>query len=147
MRADGIVTVTGGDLLGRNRRGAAFLRGLGLHHGDRCGLLAPNSIRRVAMDVAMMAEGIMVVPLYARQAPAELAAMICDAQRRMFCCGDDALRDTLRQALPDLPLTSLLDELFAGRVSRSDGANAGCCRIPTRRPSFTPRGHPAKPRA
>ena len=51
-----------------------------MHKGDRCVLLAANSIDWVALDLAAMAEGIIVVPLYARQAPAELAAMMRDAQ-------------------------------------------------------------------
>ena len=34
-----------------------------LKKGDRCALLAPNSIRWVALDLALMAEGIIVVPL------------------------------------------------------------------------------------
>jgi len=56
----------------------AFLTQKGLKKGDRCGLLAHNSIRWVAMDLALMAEGLIVVPLYARQAPAELVAMMKD---------------------------------------------------------------------
>lgn len=118
VRADGIVTVTGGDLLAQIGAARQFLRGLGLHPGDR-GLLAPNSIRRVAMDVAMLAEGIVIVPLYYRQAPAELAVMICDSGAAHVCCGDEDLRNSLRQALPDLPLSSLLNDAFR-RVSRSE---------------------------
>ncbi len=55
-----------------DRTGAGFLGSRGLKKGDRCALLAHNSIRWVAMDLAIMAEGLIVVPLYARQAPAEL---------------------------------------------------------------------------
>ena len=39
-------------------------------------MLAHNSIEWVAMDLAILAEGLIVVPLYARQAPAELVAMM-----------------------------------------------------------------------
>ena len=45
-----------------------------------------------------MMNGIIVVPLYARQAPAELAAMIRDCEPRLLCCGDNALRDAMRTA-------------------------------------------------
>ena len=38
------------------------LRQAGLRSGDRCALLAPNSIRWVAVDLAIMAEGAIVVP-------------------------------------------------------------------------------------
>ena len=51
------------------------LKEAGLQRGDRCALLAPNSSQWVAVDLAIMAEGGIVVPLYSRQAPAELAAM------------------------------------------------------------------------
>jgi long-chain acyl-CoA synthetase len=63
------VSVTGRELLDLIAQAREFLAGRGLKKGDRCALLAPNSIRWVAMDFAMMAEGIIVVPLYARQLP------------------------------------------------------------------------------
>ena len=56
----------------------SVLQEAGLQRGDRCALLAPNSSRWVAVDLAIMAEGGIVVPLYARQAPAELATMMKD---------------------------------------------------------------------
>ena len=58
----------------------AFLAARGLKKGDRCALLAPNSIRWVALDLALMAEGLIVVPLYARQAPPNLPAMMKDSR-------------------------------------------------------------------
>ena len=53
------------------------------------------------------------MPLYARQAPAELAAMLRDAQPRLVCCGDAALRDSVRAAWPESPAVALLDEVLA----------------------------------
>ncbi|MGH9758572.1 MAG: AMP-binding protein, partial [Candidatus Acidiferrales bacterium] len=76
VRGDQIVSVTGGEFLALVQQARRFLSARGLKKGDRCVLLAPNSIHWVAMDLAMMAEGILVVPLYARQAPAELVAMM-----------------------------------------------------------------------
>ena len=46
-----------------------------------------------------MAEGLIVVPLYARQAPAELVAMMKDCSPALICCGDAALRDGILQNL------------------------------------------------
>src|SRR5271165_4396321 len=74
-------------------RARAFLAAKGLSRGDRCALLAHNSVGWVAMDLAIMAEGLIVVPLYARQAPAELVAMMKDCSPALICCGDAALRD------------------------------------------------------
>ena len=51
-----------------SRKARTFIASKGLKRGDRCGLLAANSIRWVAMDLALMAEGLIVVPLYSRQA-------------------------------------------------------------------------------
>jgi len=48
------------------------LRSTGIQPGERCGLIAANSIHWIAIDLALMAGGIVVVPLYYRQTPAEL---------------------------------------------------------------------------
>ena len=44
----------------------------GLNPGDRCILLGANSIRWAALDLAIMAEGLVRVPMYTRQAPVEV---------------------------------------------------------------------------
>ena len=113
MHPGGRVSATAGSLLERMAAARAFLAAAGLRKGDRCALLASNSILWVALDMAAMTDGIIVVPLYTRQAPAELAAMIRDAQPAILCCGDGALRDALLAAMPDAPRTVLLDEIFS----------------------------------
>ena len=85
--------MTGDELLELIRKARTFLASKGLKKGDRCGLLAANSIRWMAMDLATMAEGLIVVPLYSRQAPAELVAMMKDSTPSLVCCGDATLRD------------------------------------------------------
>lgn len=112
---DGEITgVTGNDLLELIRKARTFVASKGLKKGDRCGLLAANGIRWVAMDMALMAEGLIVVPLYSRQAPAELIAMMKDSTPSMVCCGDAALRDGIAQGWPEAPPQFLFDEIFAG---------------------------------
>ena len=114
MRPEGRVSVTAGALLERVAVARAFLAAAGLRKGDRCALLSANSIHWVALDVAAMADGIIVVPLYARQAPAELAAMIRDCQPAMVCCGDADLQRNLLAAWPGgAPRTVVLEEIFA----------------------------------
>jgi long-chain acyl-CoA synthetase len=116
---DGQVTgVTGGELLELIRKARAFLAAKGLKKGDRCGLLAANSIRWMAIDLAAMAEGLIVVLLYFRQAPAELAAMMKDSTPSLVCCGDATLRDGILQNWSAAPPHFLFDEMFAG----DDGA-------------------------
>ena len=112
---DGEITgVTGGELLELVRKARTFIVSKGLPKGERCGLLAANSIRWVAMDLALMAEGLIVVPLYSRQAPAELVAMMKDCTPAVVCCGDAALRDAIAQSWADAPPQFLFDEIFAG---------------------------------
>src|SRR4051794_13246913 len=74
------VGATSAELLSHVQRVRSYLRASGLQPGDRCALLAPNSIRWAAFDLALMAEGLIVVPLYFRQSPAELAAMMNDSR-------------------------------------------------------------------
>jgi long-chain acyl-CoA synthetase len=109
-----VTGVTGGELLELVAKARTFLTAKNLQKGDRCGLLAANSIRWVAMDLAAMAEGLIVVPLYSRQAPAELVAMMRDSTPSLVCCGDAALCEGIQQTWPDAPPHFLFDEIFAG---------------------------------
>ena len=101
------------ELLELVRRARDFVRSAGLKKRDRCALLAPNSIRWAALDLALMAEGVIVVPLYSRQAPKELAAMVRDSRAALVCCADTALQDALALELIDAPRMALFDEVFA----------------------------------
>src|SRR5205809_126319 len=106
--------VTGKGLLMQVSQARRFLAGKGLHKGDRCALLAHNCVEWVAMDLAIMAEGLIVVPLYARQAPAELVAMMKDCSPSLLCCSDVTLRDAIAQHWPEAPPQFLFDEIFTG---------------------------------
>jgi long-chain acyl-CoA synthetase len=114
IRNGQITGVTGSELLELIRSARTFLASKGLKKGDRCGLLAANSIRWMALDLAAMAEGLIVVPLYFRQAPAELVAMMKDSAPSLVCCGDQTLRDGIQQNWPAAPLHFIFDEIFAG---------------------------------
>jgi long-chain acyl-CoA synthetase len=114
IRDDQVTGVTGDELIELVRKARTFVASKGLHKGDRCGVLAANSIRWVAMDLALMAEGLIVVPLYSRQAPAELVAMMKDCTPSLVCCGDAALRDGIAQSWKEAPPQFLFEEIFAG---------------------------------
>jgi len=126
LREAGNAPVTGGELLELVGKARAFLSTRGLNQGDRCALLAHNSVQWVAMNLAMMAEGLIVVPLYARQAPAELVAMMKDCMPALICCGDADLSDGIRRTWPDGPNHILFERVFAnkstaaGRVTLAD---------------------------
>jgi long-chain acyl-CoA synthetase len=110
-------TATGADLLAQIATARAFLRASGLAKGDRCALVGPNSIRWAALDLAMIAEGLIAVPMYARQAAGELAAMLRDAGPGLICCGDAAMRDAISAAWPDAPRFVLFDEIFSANAT------------------------------
>src|ERR1700687_444220 len=113
IRNGQVIGVTGSELIELIRRARTFLGAKGLKKGDRCGLLAANSIRWVALDLAAMAEGLIVVPLYSRQAPAELVAMMKDCTPSLVCCGDATLRAGIQQVWSEAPPCILFDEVFA----------------------------------
>ncbi len=111
---DGHLAVkTGRELSELVTTAAHFLREAGIKKGERCALLAHNSVRWVALDLALIGRGIISVPLYARQAPNELVAMMKDCQPSLLCCGEESLRDAVTQAWPDAPRLVLFDEIFA----------------------------------
>jgi len=128
FRDSQLTTVTGRELLGYVETARAFLKRQGIKRGERCALLAHNSIRWVAMDLAIMAEGLIVVPLYARQAPAELVAMMKDCSPALICCGDATLRDGIVNDWRDAPTRQLFDDIFA---SRNIGAAANTIQLET----------------
>jgi long-chain acyl-CoA synthetase len=117
-------SVSGNELLARVAQVRAFISGAGLKGGDRCALLGPNSIRWVAVDLALMAEGITVVPLYSRQAPAELVTMMKDCSPARLLCATPELRDSIAAVWPALPPTTLFEEAFSrdaiGKASFGD---------------------------
>ena len=116
--------VTGRELLAQVAAARIYLRGAGLQPGDRCALLGPNSIRWVAMDLALMAERIIVVPLYWRQAPAELAAMMKDCEPKILLCSDAGLGQSVAAAWPQTPPRVLFEEALIGGATPPAISNA-----------------------
>lgn len=131
IRSEQFVSVTGSELLQQVHQVRAFLRSSGVQPGDRCALLGPNSIRWVVFDLAMMAEGVVVVPLYSRQAPGELAAMMKDCQPRLLFVSDADLGEAVAQGWREAPARVLFEQLLKGAskdappeapISRTDAA-------------------------
>ena len=112
IRGEQFVSVSGSELLEQVARARAFLRRTGAQTGERCALLGSNSIRWAAIDLALMAEGAIVVPLYARQAPGELATMLKDCTPRLLIAADAALGESVAQACPETPRRVIFDEIF-----------------------------------
>lgn len=120
IRGERFVSVTGSELIDRVQQVRAFLRNFGVQPGDRCALLAPNSIQWVAAEVAMMAEGAIIVPLYSRQAAGELAGMMKDCRPRLLFVGDAALGEAVAHAWRDAPPRATLDQALKENASITD---------------------------
>src|SRR5260221_3924447 len=109
------VSLTAQQLLAHVLVARAYLRRLRLKKGERCALLAHNSMLWVAMDLAAMAEGLTVVPLYARQAPSELVAMMKDCWPSVIACGEQSLADAIVEAWPEAPPHFCFENVFTER--------------------------------
>src|SRR2546430_701105 len=126
IRGDRFVSVTGRELLDQIQLVRMFIRSSSVHPGDRCALLAANSIRWAVFHLGLMAEGAIVVPLYSRQAPAELAGMMRNCQPRLIFVSDAALGESVAQAWPDAPRRVLFDEVVrqsAPQIPLADAPN------------------------
>lgn len=124
VRDGKIVSVTGGELLAMIARARGFLSARGLKRGDRCALLAPNSIRWAALDLAMMAEGLIVVPLDPRQVGSELAGMIQDSTPALLCASDAELSDEAVASLSAAPPAVYFEAIFRGGGAAGEFAAA-----------------------
>src|SRR5271170_3931143 len=103
VHGDEFRSVSGRELLDMALQARMYLRQAGIKPGERCALLGPNSIGWAAIDLALMAEGIVVVPLYARQSVGELVAMMQDCTPRLLIASDAALAASIAQVWPAAP--------------------------------------------
>ncbi len=89
-------STTAGSLARRIARARGRLRAEGVRAGDRVALIGDNGADWIALDLAIMAEGALAVPLYARLPERELAPILADAAPRAVLrgpFGDDVGRD------------------------------------------------------
>jgi long-chain acyl-CoA synthetase len=117
IRDGNVKLVSGDELLGMVQEARNFLVARGLKKGDRCALLGSNSIRWVTLDLAMTAEGLVVVPLYSRQAPVELVAMMKDSSPARICCSNAKLSAEITRQWPAAPHITVFDTIFSGQTA------------------------------
>jgi len=110
--------VAASKLLSMVQQARQFLRARGLKKGDRCALLASNSVRWMALDLALMAEGVVVVPLYSRQATAELVQMMLDALPLRIFCMNAGVAAEIKRLWPGAPHISLIDTVFVDEAGQ-----------------------------
>jgi long-chain acyl-CoA synthetase len=112
-------TSDGRALLELIARARAFVASAGVQPGDRVAVLAPNSARWVCADLAVLACGAIVVPLYDKQEPKELAVMLRSSQPTLLLAGSRELADTIAQAWPEHGRIATLDEVFEAEPSKA----------------------------
>jgi long-chain acyl-CoA synthetase len=100
VRGAELVATRGQEFLADVARMRACLRASGVAAGDRVALLAPNSSRWAAADLAVIAEGAICVPLYSRQEPKQLAGMLRDCTPKLLIAADDAHASAIIDAWP-----------------------------------------------
>jgi long-chain acyl-CoA synthetase len=110
------VPTTGRSLANMIAAARGTLRSHGVEPGDRVVLLGPNSARWVALDVAILAEGAITVPMYARQDPSELTWMMQHAEPKAILVSDEELARSIYAAWDDAPQPPLVlfDDVMAG---------------------------------
>ncbi len=115
-RAGDFPEATGAELARRVRRARAALRAAGIRRGDRVAVLGANSIAWVATDLALLAEGVVGVPLYARARPVEMARILADCSPSLLLVDDAAAPavDALRAEGAPVPTVVRLADLDAG---------------------------------
>jgi len=114
VRGEQIVSATGRELLERVQSARSFLRARGIQSGDRCALLGANSISWIACDLALIAEKAIVVPLYSRQAAADLVGVLKDSSPRLLLTGDESLGAAVLNAWSEAPSIVPFDDAIRG---------------------------------
>lgn len=93
------------------------LKGLGLRKGDRCGLLSENRWEWAAADFAMVAAGIVSVPLYPTLTGEQIRYMLEDSGARALFVSTAAQREKVAAVSSRLPALEKIicfeEELFS----------------------------------
>src|ERR1700678_1657686 len=98
-------------LLAMVQQARQFLRARGMKQGDPRAVLASTSVGWIALDLSLMAEGVVVVTLYSRQATAELVHMMLDALPLRIFCMNAGVAGEIKKVLPGAPHISVGDTL------------------------------------
>ena len=113
VHGEALEPAPGSEIAALVARARGALRTRGVKPGDRVVLLAPNGVRWAASDLAILGEGAIVVPMYARQDPAELVEMMHDCDPRAVIVPGADLGDAIAAHWPEAPLLPF-EALFAG---------------------------------
>lgn len=122
------LTVTYEAFFERCDRAAALMARLGVGHGDRVAVLAPNSGTLLELFYAVPMRGAVLVPLNARYATDDIAGVLAHCEARVLCTTDHyaPALDALRERLPGLTHAVLLDGTRRGWIDyQAEGVAPG----------------------
>ncbi|HEX8161463.1 MAG TPA: long-chain fatty acid--CoA ligase [Pyrinomonadaceae bacterium] len=130
------------ELIGRARSIAAGLHALGVRRGDRVAILSESSPVWTLTDAGAQLAGVVDVPVYPTQAPAQVAYILNDSGARVLFVQHRAAFDRIAEALGECP--ALEHVVFfdgagaggAGRVSTLEGLEARGREVLSREPSL-----------
>src|ERR1700737_2151187 len=118
IHGETFTSITARELLAQVQRGRSYVRKFGLVPGDRCALFGATSIQWVAVDLALMAEGIIVWPLFSRQGAWELAGIVKDCSPSLLIVGDEELGAAVEREWPGRPHRVLMEEVLRDAPAR-----------------------------
>ncbi|GJM24352.1 MAG: AMP-dependent synthetase [Phycisphaerae bacterium] len=106
------IDVDGHELRKLIQQARRYIRQAGVSDGRRCVLVGVNSIHWVAMDLAIIAQGGIVVPLYDRMSPEDQVAIMHDCRPVLVVCGDEQIQQAVHDSWPGAPPSCVLGEVF-----------------------------------
>jgi long-chain acyl-CoA synthetase len=108
--ATGIWVVTGSHALRERIAAAAMgLRQAGIGRGDRVGIMSPNRVDWIVVNLAILHAGGIVVPLYATQAHDQVRHILADSEARLLFVDSPAVCEALRADGIDVPRSISFD--------------------------------------
>jgi long-chain acyl-CoA synthetase len=113
VHGDRLVEIKGAELKAMVESARGFLSARGISPGERVALIAHNSARWAAADLAGLGAGAIVVPMYDRQAPNELAGMLQNCEAKLVIVEHAELKQAIEAAWPAHCELVTFDVLFA----------------------------------
>ncbi len=120
--------VTAGELAALVGRWQAVLAALGLTAGDRIALCLKNGVNWVALDLAALGLGLVVVPLYVEDNPDNVVWCVADAEASLLVVDNSKMADALRKTSGALP------SLYVLRADPGDPSQSAASLLPATAP-------------
>jgi long-chain acyl-CoA synthetase len=94
-------SITSQEMVARARLIALGLRALGIKHGERVALLSVNCPEWTLSDAGCQFAGVIDVPIYTTQSPAQVCYILNDSGARVFIIQNLAAFERIREAIKD----------------------------------------------